>query len=223
MAPSRRSQRSMLAGIMCALALLAPSYAARSHPSLAGLPRLVLWAWERPEDLRGLDRDVAVAFLAQTIDLKADGLQVSPRRQPLRVDPETLLIAVTRVATTASSARADPVVDRVARAVAGTAALPGVKTVQIDFDAVQSESLFYRQVLRRVKAMLDARTPLSMTALASWCVDDICNGADQELFLPDAAPSSADPLVLADRDWTLSFRSPQSSPDSSGSPGRARV
>jgi hypothetical protein len=26
-----------------------------------------------------------------------------------------------------------------------------------------------------------------------------CNGADQELFLPDAAPPSADPLVLADR------------------------
>jgi hypothetical protein len=175
----------MLAGIMCALAVLAPSYAARSHPSLDGLPRLVLWAWERPEDLRGLDRDVAVAFLAQTIDLKADGLQVSPRRQPLRVDPETLLIAVTRVATTASSARAEPVVDRVARAVAGTAALPGVKAVQIDFDAVQSERLFYRQVLRRVKAMLDARTPLSMTALASWCVDDLwIENADVDEIVP---------------------------------------
>jgi hypothetical protein len=162
----------MLAGIVCALALLAPSYAARLHPSLDRLPRLVLWAWERPEDLRGLDRDVAVAFLAQTIDLKVDGVQVSPRRQPLRVDPETPLIAVTRIGTTPSSAHSELLVGRVARAVADTATLPGVKAVQIDFDAVQSERLFYRQLLRRVKDMLDARTPLSMTALASWCMDD---------------------------------------------------
>ena len=101
-------ERSILAGIVCALALLAPSYAARPPARLDSLPHLVLWAWERPEDLRGLDRDVAVAFLAQTIDLKADGLQVSPRRQPLRVDPETSLIAVTRVATRGAAMSADP-------------------------------------------------------------------------------------------------------------------
>ena len=168
---TRRRRQFFLAGTLCALALLAPSFAARSHPSLGGLPRLVLWAWERPEDLRGLDRHVAVAFLAQTVELAGDGMRVSPRRQPLRVDPETALIAVTRVETTPSAA-AEPVVDRVALAIADTAALPGVKAVQIDFDAVRSERLFYRQLLRRVKDMLGARTPLSMTALASWCVDD---------------------------------------------------
>jgi len=162
----------MLAGIVSALVLLGPSYAAPSHPLLDRLPRLVLWAWERPEDLRGLDRDVAVAFLAQTIDLHVDGVQVSPRRQPLRVDPETPLIAVTRVATTPSSRQSESLVDKVANIVANTAGLAGVKAVQIDFDAVQSERPFYRQLLRRVKDMLGARTPLSMTALASWCTDD---------------------------------------------------
>jgi hypothetical protein len=34
---------------------------------------------------------------------------------------------------------------------------------------------------------------------AQTAVFENCNGADQELFLPDAAPPSADPLVLADR------------------------
>jgi hypothetical protein len=47
-----------------------------------------------------------------------------------------------------------------------------VKAVQIDFDAVRSERRFYGQLLRAVKDRLGARTPLSMTALASWCVDD---------------------------------------------------
>ncbi len=172
MASTRRSHRAMLAGIVSALVLLGPSYAAPSHPLLDRLPRLVLWAWERPEDLRGLDRDVAVAFLAQTINLHVDGVQISPRRQPLRVDPETPLIAVTRVATTPSSRQSESLVDKVANIVANTAGLAGVKAVQIDFDAVQSERPFYRQLLRRVKDMLGARTPLSMTALASWCTDD---------------------------------------------------
>jgi hypothetical protein len=172
MASTRRWRRAMLAGVVCPLALLGPSYAAPSHPLLDRLPGLVLWAWERPEDLRGLNRDVAVAFLAQTIDLKVDGVQVSPRRQPLRVDPETPLIAVTRVGTTPSSRPSGSLVDRVARTVADTAGLPGVKAVQIDFDTVRSERPFYRQLLRRVKEMLGARTPLSMTALASWCTDD---------------------------------------------------
>ena len=173
----------MLAGVVCTLALLGPPYAAPSHPLLDSLPRVVLWAWERPEDLRGLDRDVAVAFLAQTIDLKAEGGQVSPRRQPLRVDPDTPLIAVTRLATTPSSRQSESLVERVANTVASTAGLPGVKAVQIDFDAVQSERPFYRQLLRRVKDILGARTPLSMTALASWCTDDswIGNAAVDEV------------------------------------------
>ena len=158
MASTRRWHRAMLAGIVSALGMLGPSYGAPSQPLLDRLPGLVLWAWERPEDLRGLDRDVAVAFLAQTIDLKVDGVQVSPRRQPLRVDPETPLIAVTRVGTTASSRDSGSVVDRVARTVADTAGLPGVKAVQIDFDAVRSERPFYRHLLRRVKDMLDANT-----------------------------------------------------------------
>src|SRR6185295_3469944 len=63
-------------------------------------PRVVLWAWERPEDLRFVDpKRVAVAFLAQTVVLKSDQVVFNPRHQPLEVAPETKLIAVTRIET----------------------------------------------------------------------------------------------------------------------------
>ncbi len=53
-------------------------------------PSLVLWAWERPENLTFLaGRRTAVAFLASTIRLEGGGAEVCPRRQPLRVRPET--------------------------------------------------------------------------------------------------------------------------------------
>jgi hypothetical protein len=77
------SRRLALAGALSALVFLAPSYAAPARTAGHTLPRLVLWAWERPEDLRALDPDTGVAFLAQTITLtpvRAATLKASPYR-----------------------------------------------------------------------------------------------------------------------------------------------
>ena len=53
---------------------------------MSGAPRTILWAWERPEDLRFLDpRQVGVAYLAATLDLPDGRVLVRPRFQPLRV------------------------------------------------------------------------------------------------------------------------------------------
>lgn len=57
----------------------------------------MLWAWERPTDLRRLEPGMGVAFLAQTITLDRDTFRVVPRRHPLRVSPRTPLVAVTRI------------------------------------------------------------------------------------------------------------------------------
>jgi hypothetical protein len=62
--------------------------------------------------------------------------------------------------------------DLLARELAGMAALPGVRGIQIDFDALESERTFYRELITATRAALDPRTPLSMTALASWCMYD---------------------------------------------------
>src|SRR4051812_42407494 len=53
-------------------------------------PQKILWAWERPENLEFIDtKKFGVAFLAQTIELAEDKVINHPRRQPLKVSPET--------------------------------------------------------------------------------------------------------------------------------------
>ncbi len=52
------------------------------------------------------------------------------------------------------------------------AALPGIASIQIDFDARQSEREFYRQLISDVRRKLPANLTLSITALTSWCTGD---------------------------------------------------
>src|SRR5215470_1689041 len=85
--------------------------AARGHSGRAGgvptsspamplnqLPKIMLWAWERPEDLSFIDpRQIGVAFLAKTIYLRGDKVESRPRLQPLNVPETTALVAVVRI------------------------------------------------------------------------------------------------------------------------------
>ena len=75
-----------------------PKAPARNRLDEKHFPSMILWAWERPEELEFLDtRRYAVAFLAQTLTLKGDDVGFAPRHQLLRVSPTTELIAVTRI------------------------------------------------------------------------------------------------------------------------------
>lgn len=140
-------------------------------------PSRVLWVWERPEDLEFLDPEqFTVAFLAQTLTLKNDDVVFTPRHQPLKVSPEIKLIAVTRIEsqkitgapTALSETQREKLVDLVLR----TLDLRNVSAVQIDFDAAVSEREFYRSLLTDLRQKLPNNIPLSMTALASFCVGD---------------------------------------------------
>ena len=140
-------------------------------------PSLVLWAWERPEDLEFLDpQRVAVAFLAQTIVLKGDEVILLPRHQPLKVSPLTRLMAVTRIesrkTTGAEATLTDAQKEKLVTLVLKTLELSNVSAVQIDYDAAKSEREFYRRLLHDVRQKLPDHIPLSMTALASFCVGD---------------------------------------------------
>src|SRR6267143_4397037 len=51
---------------------------------LERMPQVMLWAWERPTDLRFIDpKDTGVAFLAQSIRLRSGEVEMRPRLQPL--------------------------------------------------------------------------------------------------------------------------------------------
>ncbi|MFN0138826.1 MAG: hypothetical protein ACKVQW_01910 [Pyrinomonadaceae bacterium] len=161
------------------------------------MPRKILWAWERPEDLRFIDRnEYGVAFLAQTILLENDRVIHKPRRQPLELAPGTYVIAVTRIETNKDGrmgpALDDEMIAKTVSLIKSTLELPDVRGIQVDFDAVVSERAFYRRLMFELRSLLDksadegvrvpedadegvrvpSRVPLTMTALASWCTGD---------------------------------------------------
>ena len=139
------------------------------------IPRLILWAWERPSDLSFIDpNEVGVAFLARTIYLRGDRVIGRPRLQPLNVPQGTVLTAVARIETdrmappTLSKGQREELVSNLS----AMAALPGIASIQIDFDARQSERVFYRQLIADVRRNLSPNLMLSITALSSWCTGD---------------------------------------------------
>src|SRR6185503_6141133 len=158
-----------IATIIILLPLLLATFSAPKSTTVESLPPVILWAWERPENLTFLDpQKTGVAFLAKTITLRDGKTVVKPRLQPLQLAPDTKVIAVVRVEidhATLSSAQLEQTAHEVSL-------LSGVSVVQIDFDATVSERDFYRKLLQRVRRELSPSVGLSMTALASWCAGD---------------------------------------------------
>ena len=139
------------------------------------MPRVVLWAWERPVDLRFINpRETGVAFLARTIHLRANEVVVRPRLQPLALPEGTSVIAVARVESDqhTTPGLSTQQTEELAAAIAEMARLPNISSIQIDFDAARSERSFYHDVILSVRRRLPASVALSITALASWCADD---------------------------------------------------
>lgn len=161
-------------GIVALLPLLLLILSGRTASAGGSTPGLVLWAWERPEDLTFLTGSrTAVAFLASTVRLEGGGAEVFPRRQPLRVRPETPLVAVVRVERGRERASSPTAGQRAAVVAAAVeaAGLPRVSELQLDWDAVTSERDAYAAILAELRQRLP-HLRLSITALASWCFGD---------------------------------------------------
>ena len=158
-----------LATIIILLPILLVIFRGRDSTTVESLPPVVVWAWERPENLTFLDpQKAAVAFLAKTITLRDDKTVVKPRLQPLQLARDTKIMAVVRIETdhaTLSVAQ----LQQTAREISS---LSRTSVVQIDFDATVYERDFYRQLIQRVRQELSPSVGLSMTALASWCAGD---------------------------------------------------
>jgi hypothetical protein len=148
------------------------------NPALSNeMPQKILWAWERPEDLRFLDaQKFGAAFLAQTLILERNEIIYKPRRQPLEINEDVYLIAVTRIETSKISGKRPALSPeqqtKLVNLVQQTLNRPNVRGVQIDFDAVASERDFYRRFINELKSSLPENVSLTMTSLASWCVGD---------------------------------------------------
>jgi hypothetical protein len=155
----------------------APPSGSATH-SAAAEPRLVLWAWDRAEDLRFLsalpEQAVGVAYLQAKVVLHGPSVIVYRRAASLQLPAVSWQLPVVHI-----EAARDPLpvlqegqrreLLRVLRLEAERAAKG---RLQIDFEAKASQRSFYRQLLFELRRELGPRFPLSITALTSWCLRD---------------------------------------------------
>jgi len=129
----------------------------------------MLWAWEEPEDLRGIDpRRVGVAFLAERVFL-GKSAQMYPRRQSILAPDNAYAVAVVRLEAGPGFVDSSQLRTEAADAVLRAATLSRVRGIEVDFDATASQREFYADLLRRVRSRLPGKMGLTMTALVSWC------------------------------------------------------
>jgi len=183
----RRHVLTAAASLAVGLALcLAPATPPQAHRAQA----LVLWAWERPEDLAFAGPDVTVAILAGTVTLKGDAVLVKPRLQPARLHKAQRAAGVVHVEIDRGAALAWTNAQR-ARAAAAVLALlsdPRFAEAQIDFEVPDSRRTVLLDLVQDVRAGLKPDKRLSMTALASWC--------DTETWLDGAAADEIVPMLF---------------------------
>ena len=159
--------RTMLPGLAVLLAsFLLLAWLHRPAPT-----KLVLWAWERPEDLRFAGDGVEVAVLAGTVMLRGEDAIARPRLQPARTSPGQSVIGTVHVEIDRTRPLAWTAAQRgtAAAAILSLMADPRFAELQIDFEVRASERGVLLDVLHDVRAGLRPGRPLSMTALASWC------------------------------------------------------
>lgn len=139
-------------------------------------PRIMLWSWQKIEDLRSLDPNKAgVALLVGRFSVDKNKIALEPRLSQLQLPPDCYREAVARVemkqmpAETETDSVSAQLASSIVHLVLAHSRFDGV---QIDFDAKQLERPFYVQLLKHLRQQLPPNLTLSMTALASWSQGD---------------------------------------------------
>ena len=138
----------------------------------------MLWAWDRDDDLRFLHlRDTGVAYLAATVTLRGDGVELVARHNALALPAGVTRVAVVHV----ESDRASPpslsseALDRFVAAIASVAEAAPHRALQVDYEAVASQRDFFIAAMTALRQRLP-QPALSVTALASWCLNENWTG-----------------------------------------------
>ena len=162
----RRRLANRLLAACIAVSISAVGASADAKPS-----RLILWAWERPEDLRFVVPPDEIAWHAAYMVLHDGHLETRRRRSPLLIGHGNVTTAVVHIQVAHGSHLVwSPGLCRqtVNAALAyGLARHPS--RLQIDFEVGASERRALLDVLRDLAARKPNDVSLSMTAIVSWC------------------------------------------------------
>ena len=131
-------------------------------------PTVIPWAWHRSEDLTFLSPATPIAAWFATITVAHGNLDVVRRTQPLHYHVRAPLIAVFRLESTEPFDNATR--QRIARTIGEIGETVDAGEIQLDFDARRSQRQSYRRLIEAIRRTTEL--PVSMTALASWCLDD---------------------------------------------------
>lgn len=139
-------------------------------------PRIMLWSWQKIEDLSAIDTSkVGVALLVGRFTVDQNKISLEPRLSQLQLPPGCYREAVARVEIKQmpDESKMEEVSAKLAHAIVNLVlAHSHYEGLQIDFDAKQLERPFYMHLLKQLRARLPLGLTLSMTALASWCQGD---------------------------------------------------
>jgi len=152
------------------LTLLGLALAACQPNAPAPPSTLVIWAWERPEDLRFAGAEAEVAVQTGFVELSGEQVRDRGRHFPLEVErpPDTAIVHV-EIDQSVPLAWTPRLRSRVVAAILHHARAFPARRVQVDFEVRASEREVLLEVLEDVRRGLPRTTLLSMTALASWC------------------------------------------------------
>lgn len=128
-------------------------------------PTLILWAWEAPQDLQALPEGIEVAYLAKTLRINEGKIEQFRRKQPLYLPEHTPLTAVVRI-----EGQGTLPIQAAITEILPVLQAPRVQRLQIDYDARLSQREDYRSLILMLHEQISV--PLSITALASWCLGD---------------------------------------------------
>jgi len=132
---------------------------------------LVLWSWQRADDLSFVKDSVSVAPLVATISVDKNGVRVQPRRNVLTLAQNAHIIPVIRLEIDPKTQVSDGHLDALIHNIQSLVYSCKTDIVQLDFDAAKSQRPLYEKLLIQLKAS-SPHVKVSITALASWCVGD---------------------------------------------------
>lgn len=148
-------------------------------------PQLVVWAWERPEDLRFLPSTVTIAIQTGFIEISGNGLSARGRRFALLSHAAPRIAVVHIQIDERDPPQWTPELrQRLAAAVLHYALALSTPEVQIDFEVRRSQRGILIDLLHDVRAGLPKQVSLSMTALASWCQEGWLDGVTADEIVP---------------------------------------